>query len=198
MLYPDESKESSEVDLWRRYKQGDGVAFSAIYQQYVRVLHAYGMRILPNREFVRDCIQDLFVELWLYRATVADTDSIKFYLFRALRSKMARSARVENTTASIELSFPNGDWDVSTPYEAELIAEQKVAEQRQRISRGMALLTKRQQEAVHLKFYAGLSYEEIAELMQVSVQSAYNLISKAIKALKENFPLTLVLWLLSW
>ena len=198
MLYPDDSREPSEVALWQRYKQGDGAAFAAIYQKYVRVLYPYGMRIMPNRDFVRDCIQDLFVELWLYRSTVADTDSVKFYLFRALRSKLARGARLENATVSVELSFPALDWEVSTPYETDLIAEQKVAEQRQRISRGMTLLTKRQQEAIYLRFYGGLSHEEIAELMQVSVQSSYNLISKAIKALKESFPLTLAGWLLTW
>jgi RNA polymerase sigma factor (sigma-70 family) len=47
-------------------------------------------------------------------------------------------------------------------------------------------LTKRQQEAIYLKFYSNLSYKEVAAIMSISVDSIYNLISKAIDSLQHE------------
>jgi RNA polymerase sigma factor (sigma-70 family) len=45
-------------------------------------------------------------------------------------------------------------------------------------------LTHRQKEAVYLKFYNGLTNDEISEVMQVNKQSVYNHISKAIQKMQ--------------
>lgn len=46
------------------------------------------------------------------------------------------------------------------------------------------MLTKRQREALFLKFYANLSYTEIAGMMAISTGSIYNLISKSIDSMQ--------------
>jgi RNA polymerase sigma factor (sigma-70 family) len=47
-------------------------------------------------------------------------------------------------------------------------------------------LTKRQKEAITLKFYDGLSYQEVAVLMAMSVRATYNLIYRAIEVLRSQ------------
>ncbi len=47
-------------------------------------------------------------------------------------------------------------------------------------------LTKRQREAIFLKFYNDLSYSDIASIMDLQVDSVYNVISKAIESLRHK------------
>jgi RNA polymerase sigma factor (sigma-70 family) len=54
------------------------------------------------------------------------------------------------------------------------------------IGKALRTLTKRQQEAIYLKFYSNLSYKEVASIMSISVDSIYNLISKAIDSLQHE------------
>lgn len=71
--------------------------------------------------------------------------------------------------------------------EKAIIAEQLRQEQHENIRRAIRVLTRRQQEAVYLKFYANLSYSEIAGKMCISTNAIYNLISKAIGNMQETF-----------
>lgn len=50
----------------------------------------------------------------------------------------------------------------------------------------MASLTARQREAVFLKFHENLSYEEIAEVMDISVKATYKLMAIALSELRDN------------
>lgn len=186
-----------EVEIWRRYKNGDGLAFSYMYQQYTKILYIYGMKITPDKEIVKDCIQDLFVELWLYRSTVAQTDSIKYYLFKSLRRKIVSRISNENQLTSVDEQIHPQKLGVTTSYELDLIAEQTIQERRDKINLSMNCLTKRQKEAIFLKFYNELSYDEIASIMSLSRQAVYNLIFKALKELKKHLLLeTFILLLL--
>ena len=70
--------------------------------------------------------------------------------------------------------------------EDQLISEQLTQDQKYLVNRAVDSLTKRQKEAIHLKFYANLSYDEIAGMMKISTDSIYNLISKAINTLQQE------------
>src|SRR5690606_14004714 len=85
-----QSKE--EVVLWKAFRGGDEVAFSEIARKYYRSLFGYGIKFSSDREFVKDCIQDLFMELWSKRESIGDTDFVKFYLFKSLRRKIHKES----------------------------------------------------------------------------------------------------------
>jgi RNA polymerase sigma factor (sigma-70 family) len=65
-----------------------------------------------------------------------------------------------------------------------MIEDQIQLEQNYIVGKALHVLTKRQQEAIYLKFYCNLSYKEVATTMSISADSIYNLISKAIDDLQ--------------
>ena len=67
--------------------------------------------------------------------------------------------------------------------EDQLIEDQTELEQRYIVDRALNSLTKREREAIYLKFYGNMSYKEVAEVMAIRVDSIYNLISKSIETL---------------
>ncbi|HEY9488870.1 MAG TPA: sigma factor, partial [Chryseosolibacter sp.] len=89
--------------IWKAFKKGSKEAFATIYKEHVRDLLNYGYKVTSDRRLIEDSIQDLFFELWKNRSGLSDTDSIRFYLFRALRYKIVRNAKVDSDTSIMEI-----------------------------------------------------------------------------------------------
>ncbi|MBO9154056.1 RNA polymerase sigma factor [Chitinophaga sp. GCM10012297] len=172
---------SDDPILWRRFKQGDQKAFEALFLHHHRPLFQYGSKMLRDRQVLDDCIQELFLELWDTRERLTDVVSVRAYLFRALKFKLARA--IKKRAAHSELS-EEGTELLAFSYETELIARQTDADQRERLLRSVRQLTRRQQEVIYLRFYNQMSYEEISVTMDISYQAVVNLVSQALKALR--------------
>jgi RNA polymerase sigma factor (sigma-70 family) len=172
--------------LWDDLMQGSRDAFEKIYQLHYSGLYSYGRKFSADTFLVRDNIQDVFVELWNYREKLSKISSIKFYLYRCLRNKILTSLKKNKKWAlSCEVA---DDYAFEIVFSAEhsLIMEQGMAEQKEIIEQALRLLTKRQKEIIYLKFYSRLSYEEIAAVMDLNVESAYKLLSNTLRALRTH------------
>lgn len=172
---------------WSDFKRGDKKAFESIFIQYHQDLFQYGIKIVKDREQVDDCIQQLFLELWESRERLAEVVSEKGYLLRALKYKLIRN--IKKNANNIPISGDSQE-PIEFSYETLLIAQQDDIELKKKLLSTIQRLTGRQQEAVYLRFYSQMSYEEIGKIMSISYQSVVNLISHSIKFLRENmFPL---------
>lgn len=184
---PPEWKED-EV-LWHHFKQGDRAAFEYMYQQYIQALIQYGYKITNNRSLIQDCIQDLFVEFWESRDTLAEVKSIKHYLLKSLRYKIIRHLQYSVTESLDEAQGVPED-------ERELFREETALQQSKQLADALTLLPKRQQEAIHLRYFHDLSNEEVAQVMGVNYQSACKFIYTRLKTLREKLQLSTLLPLL--
>ncbi|MDF9799358.1 RNA polymerase sigma factor (sigma-70 family) [Catalinimonas alkaloidigena] len=81
---------TQDTDLWQRFKEGSEEVFIAIYRSYFQLLYAYGHQFTVDTNMVEDCIQELFIALRVKREKLKYTNSIKFYLFKALRNRLLR------------------------------------------------------------------------------------------------------------
>lgn len=172
----------STNSLWNEFKGGSQEAYAMIYRQYFFYLLDYGKKISPNRELVKDTIQDLFIELWNTRTRLSDTSSVQFYLSSALKFKLYRKL------ARTPLPLPDAHTVEVEPSWEERQVQEEISQARQKkIHRALLqLLTKRQREVIRLKFYQELNYDEIATNLQISKASVYNTVSKAMKVLRKN------------
>jgi RNA polymerase sigma factor (sigma-70 family) len=156
--------------------------FLSLYEENFALLFNYGMQVSGDRELVKDCIQDLFIELRTKLGLLKEINSHKAYLFTCLRRKIYREVVQEKKH---QLTPIEPGLVLEIPYEHSLIDAQQRDEQQRKLLRAFDHLTARQKEAIYLKFYEELSYEEVAQTMQLEdVKSARNLIYKAIKTLK--------------
>jgi RNA polymerase sigma factor (sigma-70 family) len=170
--------------IWSTFKTGDKNAFGILYHRYFKIMHQYGIRIAEDHDFVKDCIHDLFVEIWKSRENLTQPTSVKGYLLSAIQRKIIRQLnRFRSRQQELSLmSLPT----VVSCHEENIIEQQTGLEQQHSVTKAMKALTKRQQEAITLKFYGNLSYKEIATIMCISVDSTYNLISKAVDVLQSE------------
>ena len=170
---------------------GDKEAFLAIYHDQYRVLFYYGFSLTADRELTKDCIQEIFLDIWNRRSTLnKEVENIQSYLFTWLRRKISRT----QCRLSREKSHERAGQDNDTKefcYEELLIAVQQTEEKKEQLSRALGTLTKKQLEIVRLKFFENLSYAAISEKTSLSTRTVYNIIYEAINRLRESMTILL-------
>jgi RNA polymerase sigma factor (sigma-70 family) len=153
------------------------------------------MRLAGDEEVVKDCIQNLFQRLWQRRKALETVSEIKPYLFAALRHHITDEARAQKRRTALQTGYPDEvEIAVHSP-EDFLIAQQLTSEQQAQLLAALGQLSNRHREALYLKFFDGLAYDRIAEIMDLNQQSVRNLIHQAIKRLRQVLPHPLLLLL---
>lgn len=180
---PDTFCQISDASLWAFFREGHPKAFDMIYERHFQALCWYGDKICPDKALVEDVIQDLFIALWTRRTYLGQTDSIKFYLFRCLRRKLLRSMMQESKKkdtlwATAKTAFPLTDKITDTSS-----IEQ---EREEMLTLALQKLTDRQREAIYLKFYNNLSFQQVASVMEIEIRAVYNLIGRTIDILRAD------------
>lgn len=179
-----------EQELWTRLKNGDQNALKSIYDQHYSNLCQYGLRLATHTDIVEDAIQDVFVELWKYKANLAETDSIKSYLFVCIKRKIIKLVKDYQKHSSNEQLEDNFD---AGYFEDNLISSEIVEEQNSKLKQAVSKLSKRQQEVLYLKFEQGLDYEQISKIMDLKYQSVRNLVSTAVNKIKDQLTILSVI-----
>lgn len=175
----------------RRAEAGREAAMERLFRTHYEHLRNYGLKIAGNAPLVEDAIQDVFMMLWKSTTAVADLAYPKSYLLTALRRRIlerqsARQSRRERNRRQVEhlRSF-----DLS--HEALLISEELRADQKKRLEAALGRLSARRKEALYLRFYHGLTYDEIADVMVIRRQTARNYVFEALQFLRMQPILTL-------
>jgi RNA polymerase sigma factor (sigma-70 family) len=171
--------------LWNEFRNGNSDAFGELIRVHYKDLFNYGTRFTKEDELVKDCIQDLFLELWTNRLTISETSFVKYYLLKSLRRKLTRKiGRSRHTGSWDELNFESL-FNGSPSVETSIIREEYLTELSRKMRKVLVNLSKRQQEVIYLRFYLDADIEEIAEIMALNRQSVYNLLHDSLKKLKK-------------
>lgn len=183
-----------ETKNWNAFRGGNRDSFSLIYEKYFNGLYNYGCKFSRDTEFVEDCIQDLFIKLWQNRENINETPSVKNYLYKSLRNTIfSRLNKLEKINIDDE-SFDELQFELELSPEAFLIESEHSSEMKLKLDKALTQLTNRQREAVFLRFFEELSYEEVSKLMQITVKALYKIIARAIESLRDFFKILLLLF----
>jgi RNA polymerase sigma factor (sigma-70 family) len=172
--------------LWLSFKKGNDLAFSILYNKYVQRLYAYGMHSCRDKDLVLDCLQELFTLLWDRREKLSEVTCVNYYLFKSFRRLLMNRLTVGRKFLISLSDRDSYGFDFSPSQEDALIEEEWETERNKKLRNSLHSLTKRQREAIFLKFFNQLSYHEVAAIMDLHVDSVYNLISKSIDLLRKK------------
>nr|WP_295923021.1 sigma-70 family RNA polymerase sigma factor [uncultured Dyadobacter sp.] len=170
-----------EKELWKAFQNGSKDAFEEILRIFYRPMFDYGFRFQKDRDQLSDDIHDLFLSLWDRRAFLTPTANLKLYLFSALRNQIWRAKKRLSLTQELPDEEDESPFEESDHAETRIIHGEVADQQLSRIDYIMLKLTKRQQEILHLRFFENLSNAQIAEVLNISEASVYNLLSLSLK-----------------
>ena len=187
----------TEEALWQAVTEGCEVAFEQLYRCYFSDLFYYGRQYLQEEDAVNDAIQDLFVDIWRTRRSLGQARSVKLYLMISLRRKIHRSLLPDQKNRRNWEEFPESILPTHPSAEVLFAKQEEDFFQAERLNEWLAQLPPRQHEALILRFYHDLEYNEIAELLDVREQTSRNLVQKALQTLRK-ISILLIFWLLQF
>jgi len=175
----------ADTELWAHFKHGDDEALTLIFTQNSKKMFLYGLKLTTNRSIIEDTIQDLFCDLVKSRKKLGDTDNIQFYLIKSFKRRLQRELQ-KDKRYDLKDSEKDFVFEITYSIEHDIILEEKSNQKLKSLHFALNDLSSRQKEAIYLKFTEGLDYGEIAEMMEMSIESCRNLICRAIRSLKDS------------
>jgi RNA polymerase sigma factor (sigma-70 family) len=181
----------SDSTLWNQLRAGDEEAFSFLFEKYYSTLINYGKTLMNESDTVKDCVQDVFVDIWTYRHKLGEAILVKAYLLSSVRKRIARLHERENIfLRTKEVDTLEFLFDFSI--EDHLIANEGMAAKVEQLNVLINKLPSRQKEALYLRYHQGLSVEQVSEVLNMNYQSTKNLLHRAILQLRKDFPVSVL------
>lgn len=181
-------------DSWRRIQQDDKTALEDLYALFASDMLAFGLSIVPNRTLIKDCIQELFIEVWRYRRNGAAVKNVKVYVFKALSNKIKKELAREKKRNAKDQELGANSLYFQNEAESGIIHIHPEDTNNRRLSEALSKLPPRQMELIRYVFFENLPNEQVAKLMGINVQSVYTLSWKAICKLRKLYILFISLY----
>lgn len=185
-----------EYHLIIRLKKDDRHAFDTLYEMYARRLMSFCLSYVRIVEDAEEIVQDIFVSLWKNRRSIQNTVSLWPFLYGALRKSILYYYRRK-------LNSPIYEEFVDLKDDAHPVdnrANIEYEEFRMIVLTEINALPRSQRDAILLSKFQGLSNKEIAEKLNLNIQTIKNALSVGLKSLRlrlmrypEIFPIVLLL-----
>ncbi|MBR6542762.1 MAG: sigma-70 family RNA polymerase sigma factor [Anaerotignum sp.] len=178
-----------EKDLIRRAKQGDMLAFEELILQHEKIVYNVALRMMNHSEDARDISQEVFLKAYRNLANFDERSAFSTWLYRITHNtcidEMRKRKGKQNYSLEEELENEDGSMqrqiadEGDTPEESLLREEQK-----SEILQALDTLSEEHKAAIILRDVKGLSYEEISEILELSLGTVKSRISRARNQLK--------------
>jgi RNA polymerase sigma factor (sigma-70 family) len=188
---------SRDIALWTQLRLGDEEAFSSLFERYYSTLVNYGKTLMSSEDIVKDCVQDVFVDIWKYSEKLNAAIVVKAYLFSCVRNRIARFRERDHIFSHVK-DVDSFDFMFDFSVEERLIADETMASKVEYLNKCIKNLPDRQKEALYLRYHQGLTVEQVAEVLDMNYQSTKNLLHRAISRLRSDFPVSFLALLINY
>jgi RNA polymerase sigma-70 factor (ECF subfamily) len=175
---------ASDQQLIESVALGDEFAFVELYSRYKVNLFNYLLRLLNDRTSAEDILQEVFVAVWNGSGRFKARSSVKTWLFRIAHNQAISSLRRQKSVVEHDEEFSEVDSGVDVE---EGLLKSWDADQ---IHLALAELSPTHRAVVELSFVHGLSYGDIARIMNCPLGTVKSRMSYALKhlngVLKQN------------
>ena len=166
----------------RRIQDGDSAAFRLLFQSYAEPLCTFTEQYTKSPEIAEELVQDLFFKIWKDRSTWAPTVSVKSYLYTSARNLALDYLKHQRVV---------DDWKQEALADNESIVptpDQSVCTKRLRraVQEAIDELPERRRQVFKLSRQHGLTYKEIATVLDISIKTVETHMRRAFKFLRQR------------
>lgn len=167
----------------QRIQNGDEKAYEELFFQYYSRLCGFAVKIVGSDELAKDCVQEVFLKIWRNRENWEITHSLTVYLYRAVRNQALNNIEKQKnkrdyTQQYYDEGFHEKGEDSNSSGELESLVE-KIWELAKKMPERRGMVFK-----LHKKH--GLSYKEIAQVMDITRKTVENHMGKALQEIRDQ------------
>lgn len=170
----------------KEIREGNAKAFEELFFEYHGQLIGFANTIIKSKEYARDIVQDVFLNIWRNREDWEIHFSLKVYLYQSVRNQAlnllekqkTRQRLNENLQREIEnSSFNESTYSHLSGHELKLL---------KRIWELAEEMPERRRLVFELNRKHGLSYKEISKVLNISGKTVENHLGQAIQFIRSK------------
>lgn len=174
-----------EADLIRAVVDGDEKAFEALYTSYYKKLHQFLLKVTQNQEEVTsDILQEAFLRVWLNRDRLLEIENFQAWIHKIVSTEALTLIRKElhlKTKADrLKTSIENEKLTFSLQKPIEFSEIKSIVKQ------AVQRLPQQRQTIYLLSREEGLTPDQIAKKLNISINTVYNTLTTALKLIRQE------------
>jgi len=180
-IVPSRRQETSESNN-QAFQMGEGNSFEFFFRQYYTPLSFFANSILHNEEEAKDIVQDCFVKLWDSQTINERSETVKSFLYTAVRNKCVDLLRKKKVIQKAKLQLTK---NIESDFE--YFDEVAFAEMMRQLDGYLAELPSKVQEIIKLYYIDKKKYHEIANEINSTSEAVRKQKERALKIIRQKF-----------
>lgn len=177
----------SAQNLWREVKTGDKKAFETLYKSYFSSLCLYAFSIIPDEELVKEIVNDVFLKIWQKLGDIDIKHGIKPFLYRCVHNSCIDYLELKKGLRQDQMINISDKHKELIGQNEEYIFEQlSFHEVEKDVMKSIDQLPPHCKEIFLLSRFELLTYNEISEKLNISVNTVKTQVSRALDSLRTN------------
>ena len=177
----------SDRNLWSKIQRGNIKAFEALYKGYFSSLCLYAFSLIPDEELVKEIVNDVFLKIWEKKRNIDIQYGIKPYLYRCVHNACIDYLELKKGIRKDQLTHISDKITELTGQDEEFIFQQIIhAEVERDVMKSIDKLPPQCKEVFILSRFDLLTYNEISERLNISVNTVKTQIARALESLRGN------------
>lgn len=176
-------KDNNEERWIANIQKGDEEAFERLFKAYYFDLSRFVWRYVESKAIAEELVQEVYANIWENRAQWNPTSSLKLYLYQSVKHQALDYLKHEKVRDKYDPKWMAAKKENATLDFRDSRREQQI---REAIRREVEALPSRSKMTYKLHRYDGLTYKEIAEVMDVSVKTVESQMTRTLKRLRKR------------
>ena len=168
-----------------KWQTGDMGAFEALFRQYERLVFRTAYLITGSRETAEDALQEVFVSVWKSRHTYDPSrGKLTTWLHRITVNQCSKK-KPEKTPVTVSVEEKGVDLpEMQQRLQPEEVVINKL--EYDRLLRAMDKLDRKHRSVLVLRYFNDLSYQEIAQALEIPLGTVKSRLNQSLRYLKEQ------------
>lgn len=182
----------ADSDLMRRVQRGDREAFAELVERYQQPIYNFILRTVRDETEAEDLVQNTFVQVWKSARRFRVSARFSTWLYTIARNLSLNEIRRRSRHQAASLDAPHPDNQELTLHQVEdsssLVPPEQLARDElfAKVEEAIGDLPENQRTALLLCREEDVSYEEIAEVLGLSLSATKSVIHRAREVLRSR------------
>jgi RNA polymerase sigma-70 factor (ECF subfamily) len=169
--------------LFQKVKAGDHKSFEILFEKYYNKLCNYAFLYLKDVSKTEELVSDVYIRIWENRNKIEIKTNLKSYIYRSTRNAVISDMRKNKGPGlSLHKEYKSNEKFVDSP--ETLLIREEVADIFHKM---MQKLPKQAGLVFRLHKMDGLSYKQIAEILDLSIKTVENHMGRALKLMRSMY-----------
>ena len=180
--------EVSDLQILDKLKDGDPLAYNQLFAKYYMPLCVYSLKYCDSFQLAEDIVQDFFVKIWDEKIYLKFEDPMSPYLFKAIKNNTLQAIKKQS-----RFQFDAIEKMVNNLIEEEPLDFANLEEEKKILFQQLEALPEKSKAVFKAIVLENLKYKEVAERLDISVNTVKTHYSRALKQLRLRLDIIIIL-----